>query len=185
MCCWIYYNGRSTPLRLVEDAAKDYCRAHHGYTYKRCVEVHAERAARDVEMILRHAEDFNVVDDPQDVIRMLDELRAATTDEYTAAENNTNRARYIGGVAQQPEWYGQKRAEQKREWEYTRILRAAGYNHYFNCRELIQQGVYECKHFNCKCVCHQRANDARAKCLWRSQRGEPHDDCACACHLTA
>lgn len=181
MCCWLYRNGRVTPLRLVEDAAKEYCRNNAGYTLKTCREVDADRAVRNMELLFRQARDFNVVDVPQDVDRMLAELHDGGA--YTGAEPPPQTAARLEPT--QPEWYGIKRAEKNREWNYTRMSLAVGYDtHYFKCNELIRSGVYECKHFDCKCPCHHN-NTARAACLWLSKRGDPHTDCACACHLTA
>lgn len=183
---WIFQpNGRRL-YPAIGAWGKEYCARHPGCYYRDTRAIEAERAAREVELLLHRADDFAAVEAPQDVIRMLDELNRAgvRADEYTLPEGNVNRARQIEN--EQPEWYGRKRAEQKREWEYTRMIRAIGYDtHYFNCNELIRSGVYECKHFSCKCPCHQRANDARAKCLWLTQRGEAHDGCGCACHLSA
>ena len=188
---WIFSpNGRRL-YPAIGAWAKEYCAIHPGCYYRDGRAIAAEVAARDVELLLRRADDFSVIEVPQDVTRMLEELQRDERgpDEYTLPEDNANRARVIV-PNQQPEWYGIKRAERRREWDYTRIINATGQNHYFNCRELIQKGVYECKHVDCKCPCHSRLSDPRGECWTRSHYGKTHNDaryqnhdgCPCSCH---
>ncbi len=185
---WIFQaNGRRL-YPAIGAWGKEYCARHPGCYYRDARAIEAERAAREVGLLLRRSSDFAAVTVPQDVTRMLEELNrnGERAEEYTLPENNTNRARVIGThETEQPEWYTEKRAEKNREWNYTRMIRAIGYDtHYFNCNELIRSGIYECKHFDCKCPCHNN-NTARAVCLWLTKRGDAHNDCKCACHLSA
>jgi hypothetical protein len=146
MCCVLFQNGRKTALRLIEGAAKDFCRRNADYTYRACTALAADENTRQVERAL----DPHPENPAPPVEWDYEDLPPVNED---ALEKAQWRAMADPKLRKKREWLESSQFKKRNNDKYT------AFTHYKECDMLCENGIAEAEHRNCKCWCH----DARKR----------------------